>query len=336
MLSYTGCKMCDFEIDGIVSTIKKNGYRTIALQFPEGLKDHAGVVVDGIRSRAEVEIVVSSNPCYGACDLADEEMKALGAEVLFHFGHAPLLKGSAIPVEYIEVRMDADPRRLLSENLGSLEKKVGLITTVQHVHKLKDVRDFLEEEGFSVSIGLPKGRARYPGHVLGCSFEAAKTIADDVDCFAYIGSGIFHPLGVALATGKKVVVFDILSGEVSTIDEEKERIMRVRFGHIARAKDAETFGIIIGEKRGQKRRGLALALKEMIEKAGKKAYLISAFEITPENLISFRNLDALVNTACPRITIDDAARYKQPLLTPPELEIVLGERLWEDYVLDEF
>jgi 2-(3-amino-3-carboxypropyl)histidine synthase len=47
------------------------------------------------------------------------------------------------------------------------------------------------------------------------------------------------------------------------------------------------------------------------------------------------DLDAFVMTACPRIAIDDSIRYKKPLLTPQELEIVLELRDWEDYEMDE-
>jgi 2-(3-amino-3-carboxypropyl)histidine synthase len=73
----------------------------------------------------------------------------------------------------------------------------------------------------------------------------------------------------------------------------------------------------------------------MLEEGGKKAYLLYLNEITPDNLLAFRKLDAFVNTACPRISIDDAGKFKKPLLTPVEMEIVLGERAWEDYILDE-
>ena len=40
-------------------------------------------------------------------------------------------------------------------------------------------------------------------------------------------------------------------------------------------------------------------------------------------------------TACPRIAIDDSAMYKKPVITPQELEIVLGLRDWDDYLMDE-
>lgn len=65
------------------------------------------------------------------------------------------------------------------------------------------------------------------------------------------------------------------------------------------------------------------------------AYLIILDEITPQNLMPFMDLDAFVVTACPRIAIDDSKMYEKPLLTPQELEIVLGLRDWEDYEMDE-
>ena len=56
--------------------------------------------------------------------------------------------------------------------------------------------------------------------------------------------------------------------------------------------------------------------------------------VTPDQLLAFK-VDAYVNTACPRITIDDAQRFHVPLLTPQEFEIVLGERNWDELVMDE-
>jgi 2-(3-amino-3-carboxypropyl)histidine synthase len=327
--------MYRFEIEQILRIIKEKDYKTIGLQFPEGLRDHAQRIADDIASKTECKVIISSDPCYGACDLADEELKHLGCEALFHFGHSEIIKNPQIPVYYIEVRVDADPLPLLKKNLERLPKNVGLVTTVQHIHFLQPAKELLEKEGFKVHIGKAEGRAKYDGQVLGCSFSSATDIADEVDCFIYIGSGNFHPLGVSIATGKPTLAFDPILREVRDMGEYKDKILRQRFAQIALAKNAKTFGIIVGEKRGQTRMGLALKIKRKLEKHGKKAYLISLKEVTPEHLLSFRKLDALINTACPRIAIDDAARYKQPFLTPPEVDILLGERKWEDYQIDQ-
>ena len=76
-------------------------------------------------------------------------------------------------------------------------------------------------------------------------------------------------------------------------------------------------------------------MKRMLEKHGKRGYLMALEHVGPE-LIDFYPVDAFVNTACPRIAIDDSTRYAKPLLTPFELEVALGEADWADgYRFDE-
>ncbi len=318
----------------ILDIIKSKGYKKVGIQVPEGLKEKAIELAEVIESKTNALVFVSSDPCYGACDLADKEMKELGVEALFHLGHSPILKTADIPVHYIDITIDFDVISLFKENLRLLPKKIGLITTVQHIHLLKKVKEFLEEKNFEVFVGKPIKRAVYEGQVLGCDFSSAKAIASFVDCFTFIGSGDFHAVGVALATKKKVFVFDITK-EVRDVQPKVEKILKQRYATIAKAMEAKSFGILIGKKRGQRRLNLALNLKGKIEEKGKKAFLLSIREITPENLY-YLSIDAFVNTACPRVVIDDIARFKKPMLTPKELEILLGERKWEDYEMDEF
>ncbi len=80
---------------------------------------------------------------------------------------------------------------------------------------------------------------------------------------------------------------------------------------------------------------MARILKEKIEDRGHEAYLILLENIRSELLMAFRDIDVFLVTACPRIAIDDAQIYEKPLITPHEMEIVLGLRDWEDYQIDE-
>lgn len=326
--------MYDLDLDRALRIVKEHGYGLVGLQFPEGLKERAVEVVEALRN-AGCEAVISADPCYGACDLADEAMVLLGVQGLIHFGHGPIPGRTTLPVHFIEVRSHADPLPLLAQNLERLGKKVGLVTTVQHLHTLERVRAFLEGKGIEAHIGEGRGRTRYPGQVLGCYFQAAREVADRVDAFVFIGSGDFHPLGVALATGKRTLALDVLMGEVREMGPLVAKVLRQRYLRIGMGRDAETFGIILGGKRGQTRRALAMRLKEELEKRGKRAYLLQLQEITPEALLPFRKLDAFVNTACPRVSIDDGPRYKKPLLTPIELEMAIGKRSLESYEMDE-
>lgn len=326
--------MYNFEIERIVQIIREKGYSRVSLQFPEGLRDYAVEIAEKIESSTNALVFISASPCYGACDLADEEAAKLGAEALFHFGHSRLLSHTRIPVHYIEVRLNYSFTELLEKNLERLPRKLGIVATVQHVQSIPEVKSFLEERGFDLRVGNGKGRCLYPGQVLGCCFAPARAVAGEVEAFLYLGTGDFHPLGVALATGKPTFALDPMLGELRDLEEKKNRFLRQRFGAIARAKSAESFGIIVGEKRGQQRLALAQRIYRKLKKLGKKAFIIHSREITPENFIYFRRLHALVNTACPRIAIEDSPRFPIPMLTPKELEVVLGER--EEYEMDEF
>jgi len=87
------------------------------------------------------------------------------------------------------------------------------------------------------------------------------------------------------------------------------------------------------KKIGQRRWKLAKALMEMIESAGKETYTILADNIRPEDF--YYDLDAFVNTSCPRITYDDYLRFPKPIISPIELEIALKIKRWEQFSFDE-
>jgi len=139
---------------------------------------------------------------------------------------------------------------------------------------------------------------------------------------------------VHLATGKKVVVLDPNLEEPREIDQALDKILRQRHAVIEKAERARTFGIIIGEKVGQRRLRRARELRKLLRWKKKDAVLLMMDKFDPDKLKSL-GFDAYVSTACPRIAIDDVAMYDRPLLTPQELEIVLGVRKWENYSFDQ-
>lgn len=321
-----------FKVDEIIDKIRDMGAEIVGLQFPEGLKVHATQLSDEIEAKTGVTVLISGDPCWGACDLSDREMEGL-VDLLVHFGHTPLPIEYKVPTLFIEASYHLESMEILNESLMLLEgkEKIGLVTTTQHLHLLDDAASFLEENGKQVV--MKEGSGTLKGQVLGCNFSSVQDLP--VDAFLYLGSGNFHPLGIKLSTQKPVIIADPYLNQARNIDEFADRILRIRFARIIRAKEAQKFGILISSKVGQSRWELAKSLKKMIYKGGKEAYLILLDEINPPSLMPFMDLDAFIVTACPRIAIDDSEMYEKPLLTPHELEIVLGIREWEDYKMDE-
>ena len=154
--------------------------------------------------------------------------------------------------------------------------------------------------------------------MLGCDQSNAMGPEDAV---IYIGSGRFHPLGIARATGKRVYTVNPLSHAFSSIDDKDiARIEGRRKGAIAKALESETFGIMVSTKTGQKRLQLAVRLKALLESHGKAAVLLAANELSPPNLAPI-TVDMLVNTACPRIEQDE---YHVPVIGASDLESALA------------
>ena len=114
-----------------------------------------------------------------------------------------------------------------------------------------------------------------------------------------------------------------------------DRILRIRFARITKARDAKKWGIIVSSKEGQYRLELANQIKKLLKDHGMEGFIIMVDNVNPDVLLPYFDLDAFVVTACPRIAIDDSQMYKKPLITPQELEIVLDKREWENYQLDE-
>lgn len=320
----------DFEEERIKQEIAKLNAKRVLLQMPEGLKPEAPRISKYVE-RAGALPIVSGDPCYGACDVATSEAENLGVDLIIHFGHAKLLKHEKIPTIYLEARatVNVDAVILSSIQLLSGYTRIGLATTVQHVQTLDGVRELLTRAGKTIVVG-DAGNLAYPGQVIGCDYSNVKSIISDVDAFLFVGGGRFHALGVALATSKPTIIADPYSQAAYAIDAEVQRILKQRFASIQQAQDAKSYGILISLKPGQKHFEEALKIKETIEKMDKAAYLLAVREVLPEVLNEFPTIDAFVNTACPRISLDDASKFKKPVLTVNEFKVISGEFTWEN------
>ncbi|UCF45100.1 MAG: diphthamide biosynthesis enzyme Dph2 [Candidatus Bathyarchaeota archaeon] len=319
----------DFEEERIKQEIAKFGAKRVLLQLPEGLKVEGPRLAKIIEETGTVPII-SADPCYGACDLATAEAERLGIDLIIHFGHAKLVKHEQVPTVYVEARATVTVDDAVEKSIPLLSKhdKIGLATTVQHVQTLAYAREILVRAGKTVMIG-DAGRVNYSGQVSGCDYSNVRSIAHDVEIFLFIGGGQFHALGIALSTFKPTIIANPYEKRAYSIDEEAQKILKQRWACVEEAKHATTFGVIVGLKLGQKQLDHALRIKEIAEKNGKMAFLFAIREIVPEALMEFPTVDAYVNTACPRISIDAPSRFLKPVLTENEFMVVSGEFSWE-------
>lgn len=245
--------------------------------------------------------------------------------MLLHFGHTQILKLDR--VIYVPYFIDYEVN---TEDIYIPQNYIALIATAQYAHKLQEVKELLEDEGYQVDVGEGT-RVTLPGQVLGCNYSVLRN--SKAEAVLFIGDGLFHPLGAAIYTGKTVYRYSPLSREFEKIDTED--FVRRRMTLMAKAMYSEQRGaIIVSSKPGQKRTNLAGLLKREALDRGGKVDLIMFEELSPSKISSFP-YGYYINTACPRVSYDDAEFYSVPILTPQEFEAILGLREWDEYLIDE-
>jgi len=305
----------------LVRKLRSAGATRIALQFPEGLKRNAPEVASALRE-AGFFVVISGDPCYGACDLATGLLGMV--DIVVHFGHSPLDDTPCILYDPYHQDFDIGVMELVIPYLATTD--IGLVTTVQHTHMVSAIKEYLTSRGIACQVASGGTRAPNQGQVLGCSYGAARSCKKNEILF--VGTGHFHPLGVQLATGARVIALDPYCRTIEIISAE--RFLRRRFALMEVAKTAGNYGIIMSLKSGQQRRQLAERLAAM----NNNASIVAMREVSPDELLNL-GFSCYVNTACPRLAYDDQERFPVPVISPQEFEIVCGSRAFEDYQIDE-
>lgn len=307
------------DIGSIENEIRRANAKRILIQSPEGLKTRIQEMARHIESSLSIDTLISCDPTYGACDLRDKEAKALGCDLLLHIGHTDFGVKPALPVIYLPYPIDFDPLPLLKKHIDELEpyKKICAFTTSQFLHCLEKAKSFLEASGKEVFIGKHH-RAGTQGQALGCDYSSALPFEKQADCFLYLGTGLFHPLGLALRTEKPVFSLDFETQKLVNMEKEKRRLERIKAYHIGQAKEARKFGILVSTKEGQLFLGMAERIKKKLQAAGKHVWIVVSDEVTPAKLMGME-FDVLVNCACPRID-EDFELFKKPILNPADID----------------
>jgi 2-(3-amino-3-carboxypropyl)histidine synthase len=324
--------MYNLELERVVREINERKAGKVLLQLPDGMRPFAIQLITAIEQSTSAMVILSGNSCYGACDIALTQAQKLAVDLIVHYGHTPMVKHTEIPVIYIHASIDVDVDKLVKAVLPSLKqyKSIGLATTVQHAHQIQEIKEKLAEKKIKLYVGQGTRKTPLDAQILGCSYMTVIDIRDKVDAFLYIGGGQFHPTGIVMSTGKPVIVANPYNGNISGITEDDLMdVAKRRIAAITEAKNSRQFGIIVSSKPGQNNIEKAFELQDQIREQGKEAIIIYVDEVRPEHVNNFTEPEILVNTACPRITIDGIKGIGRPMLTINETEVVLGYRKWE-------
>ena len=317
----------------IFDVIRERKPKVVAFNGPEGIMRKIQDVADKVSSEFGISAYIIGDTCYGSCDINSHAAEMIGADILFHIGHTISMQdfGSKIVLvdAYDDITFDSVAEKCAVELKDY--KTLSIVTDSQHLHQVQNVKEILERSGFKVVIGDGKGQLN-DAQVFGCEFYPAFDVKDIVDAYVFLGQSSFHAAGVALSSGKPTFILDPYFDEIRDVTKFAYELQKKSILAIYKALDAETIGLVVGLKEGQFMLNRVIELKKALERHGKKVQLIALTEVTDERLRIFAKIDAFIQVACPRISIDNT--FSKPVLSVPQANALL--KLLNKESIDDF
>jgi 2-(3-amino-3-carboxypropyl)histidine synthase len=314
----------------IFSTISEKKPRSIALDGPDGILKKIQICAHKLTEKYNIPVYVIGDTSWGSCDLNIHAAEMLGVDILFNIGHTISMEKFGDKVIMVDAFDDVDFSKIAKRCAIDLRKnnfkKISLVTNSQYLQSVQKVKEIFEFHGYDVIIGRGKGHLN-DAQVFGCEFYPVYDTKDQVDAYLFLGQSIFHSASIAIVTQKPTFMLDPYFNEYSEVSNIAQKLEKKALLSIYKAQDAKTIGIIIGLKEGQFANIKALELKRLLEQEGKKILLIAMTEITDERLLSFQDIDAFIQVACPRIGTDN--HFHKPVLSVPQaislIKLLKGE-----------
>jgi 2-(3-amino-3-carboxypropyl)histidine synthase len=361
----------EFEVPKCLYKIKEAQAKLIALQLPEGLLFCACILSDIFRNFANVRVMIMGDVTYGACCIDDFTAEKLGADLLIHYGHSCLVPIQQTRIKtiyvFVEIYFDTSHLATLLQHHFPRHSKLALQGTVQFLRAVAEVAQSCQEH--FERIDIPQCKPLSPGETLGCTSAPLKT---DIHAAVFIADGRFHMEATMI---RNYHLFDVgnddgdvvrfyrydpyakvLSEEMydtpTMVDVRKRSIDHVRLA----SPPARVFGLILGTLGRQGSPQILARLAAVLEAQGKVVVKLLMAELAPWKLqLLSAQVDCWVQIACPRLSIDWAAREYEgqqrgegdgvgaddaapsgehvlcgkPVLTPYECLVAVGHVPWQ-------
>lgn len=332
----------NFEIHKTLWRIRQLKAKRVALQFPEGLLLFACPIAELLRQFGSADgvedVIVLGDVTYGACCVDDFAASAMNCDLLVHYGHSCLIPITVtrLPVLYVFVDIAIDLQHFVATvrlNFSNPQTRLALVSTIQFARALHSAAQELRHAGY-MHVVVPQTRPLSPGEVLGCTSPRIS----DADVLIYLADGRFHLESVMIANPHLPAYrYDPYTKNFTLEKYDISRMHSQRQKAIDAARTAKKVGLILGTLGRQGSPSLLLKLENTLQKRGIEYITVLLSEIFPAKLSLFNDIDAWVQVACPRLSIDWGSAFARPLLTPYEAEVAWGTAEWHDtYPMDYY
>lgn len=315
-------------LDELLSVLSRLKAKSIFLEAPPGVRDLTLALGCLIRDRLKASIYHSGKPTWGFCDVDVDSAKLLGVDVVLHVGHVNPVKycgcrvyveEASVPVIYTPFYYDIEvPRDAIVDICRLLSGDVYIAYPVNY-----------EDTAMQIVKHLP-GHVNYKANVItGCYIGNVDKLSTYSQVLVVAG-GFFHALTFKILNQDlKVLNYDPHRGELYDVEQYFRRIYALKMESIRRCLNAKSFAILLVTKTGQYNLRLAHRVEKLLQENGFKSIIVCTDEVCNDLLSLYNDVDAFINTGCPRLAFDNIDQYGKPLINPGEVKTVITGRIDE-------
>ncbi|KAI3797917.1 hypothetical protein L1987_33181 [Smallanthus sonchifolius] len=363
-----------YEVSRVATFIRSHDFKRVALQFPdELLKDSTGVV-RALRkelqsccdSGNDIGLYVMADTTYGSCCVDEVGASHINADCVIHYGHTCLSPTSKLPAFFVfgkaPINASNCTKHLCDYTLSS-SKPVMVLFGLEYGYALQDITEASTIETTSLGGDAFRSKLHF-ADVMSQSMNPTKTsdingYCDDASRKTYRIGGLRWSLEQGLSmedyslfwigpdnsafanvvltfNGCDIVRYDATENQLLTDTSQQRRILKRRYYLVEKAKDAGIVGILVGTLGVAGYLSMIHQIKEMITKAGKKAYTLVMGRPNPSKLANFPECDVFIYISCSQTALLDSKEFLAPVITPFEAMLAFnrGSEWTGKYVME--
>ncbi|WBW71665.1 diphthamide biosynthesis protein Dph2 [Schizosaccharomyces osmophilus] len=320
-----------FEVDKTVDFIRSNGYKSVALQFPDEHLADAGRVASLISKQVDATVQVLADTNYGSCCVDEVAAEHMFADAIVHYGRACLSPTSRLPVLYVFGRLPIDANKIVT-NLTEkfpLDSPILIVSDTRWYYCQDLIVQKMKEAGFKTIIASTLVKREEPDLELeacttipGRLFRLPENLTLADVSLVFVGPD--SPTLTSILMSHYSVVKDFWSFDPikGTITEESSfggAKLRRRYALVQKCRDAGVIGIIVGTLGVSNYLNVLDRLRKIILNAGKKPYILAIGKLNPAKLANFQEIECFVLIACGENSLIDSRDFYRPIVTPFEL-----------------
>jgi 2-(3-amino-3-carboxypropyl)histidine synthase len=217
----------------------------------------------------------------------------------------------------------------LEQSTPKAKGKICLVGTIQFGRSIAAAANALREH---YDVDVPQAKPLSSGEVLGCTSPRLP----QSNALIYVGDGRFHLESVMIMNpSTRAFKYDPYSKLFTRERYHHEEMHQLRRDAIGKARTAKKMGLIIGTLGRQGSLGIARHLINLLRQNDIPYVIVLLSEIFPAKLALFEDVEAWIQIACPRLSIDWGYAFPRPLLNPYEATVALNGAEWQSvYPMD--